>query len=454
MNTRKRVGIVAESYADSSTSQGSSVHIHREFAPGFQKYLKASDEPQLLSTGRPEDFHHFFDKPSAPAWAAIVASILLIRDLRLAGWDIENTWDDGVLALKFVRGEVVEKDDQRLIMAPRRRQVLLARKQWIRQIESEIVPQLADGSEILLNAVKPELHVCVTKSQHAVWRYCRMLASIPHTQHVGRRIRFLIRDASLPNQPVMAIAGIGSSLLQIKCRDDWIGWNGIHRREEKLARMQSTMDLYAAVAVPPYSHLLAGKLVVYMMASNEVRSIHDRKYASGHSSGTDSRLVLMTTTSAFTAGSSIYNRIRFDGQLLLQRIGETLGYGTLHLQQDTIDAMIRVLETEPSLTSRSLGHWRTGTLLIARRCIHRLGFDPRYILDHGHTRPVYVLPLAENARSYLCGETDVAEYFDWGIDGLVDHWIKRWLRMRIEKEVIREQIDTFRKNSILLSNEL
>ncbi len=220
MNGRKRVGIVAESHPNLNFGNGRSARIHREFSLGFKKIIEALENPEELRAGQLVNFRQHFGHPSDDTWAAILASALLIRDLKLAGWEIESTWDDRLLTLQFTRGQPGTKDFQRSIMAPRRKQVLFASRDWISEYEAKIVPYLASGSEISLNSIEPVLQVCTTPKEHGLWRYCRMLASIPFTQHVGRRIRFLIRDASLPSMPIMAIAGIGSSLMQIGCRDE------------------------------------------------------------------------------------------------------------------------------------------------------------------------------------------------------------------------------------------
>ncbi len=57
-----------------------------------------------------------------------------------------------------------------------------------------------------------------------IWRYFRHTWSNQYTSTPGRTMLLLIRDRAAPYHPVVGIAALGSSIVQIKERDDWIGW--------------------------------------------------------------------------------------------------------------------------------------------------------------------------------------------------------------------------------------
>jgi hypothetical protein len=59
-----------------------------------------------------------------------------------------------------------------------------------------------------------------------VWRYFRHTWVSEYKSLPGRTISILIRDAAIPNHPVIGIAALGSSVAQQTCRDRWIGWEG------------------------------------------------------------------------------------------------------------------------------------------------------------------------------------------------------------------------------------
>ncbi len=58
-----------------------------------------------------------------------------------------------------------------------------------------------------------------------IWRYFRHTWVNEYKSIPGRSVMILIRDAAAPNHPVIGIAALGSSVVQHKVRDKWIGWH-------------------------------------------------------------------------------------------------------------------------------------------------------------------------------------------------------------------------------------
>lgn len=58
-----------------------------------------------------------------------------------------------------------------------------------------------------------------------VWRYFRHTWSNQYTSTPGRTMLILVRDRAAPFHPVIGIAALGSSIVQIRERDRWIGWH-------------------------------------------------------------------------------------------------------------------------------------------------------------------------------------------------------------------------------------
>jgi hypothetical protein len=58
-----------------------------------------------------------------------------------------------------------------------------------------------------------------------IWRYFRHTWVNEYKSIPGRSMMILIRDAAAPNHPVIGIAALGSSVVQHKARDKWIGWH-------------------------------------------------------------------------------------------------------------------------------------------------------------------------------------------------------------------------------------
>lgn len=57
-----------------------------------------------------------------------------------------------------------------------------------------------------------------------IWRYFRHTWVSEYRSMVGRSLLVLIRDAASQNHPVIGIAALGSSVVQNRVRDEWIGW--------------------------------------------------------------------------------------------------------------------------------------------------------------------------------------------------------------------------------------
>lgn len=88
--------------------------------------------------------------------------------------------------------------------------------------------------EVLNNLVRPYLQVVEPNEKceqtglviSDVWRYFRHTWINEYKSLPGRSMSILIRDAAVPNHPVIGIAALGSSVAQQTCRDEWIGWDG------------------------------------------------------------------------------------------------------------------------------------------------------------------------------------------------------------------------------------
>lgn len=57
-----------------------------------------------------------------------------------------------------------------------------------------------------------------------VWRYFRHTWTTAYQSTPGRKLFFLIRDRAADCHPVMGIAALGSPIVQLTVRDEWIGW--------------------------------------------------------------------------------------------------------------------------------------------------------------------------------------------------------------------------------------
>jgi Domain of unknown function (DUF4338) len=377
------------------------------------------------------------------------------------------------------------REEVRKVLEPRRLELIRAAEPWIRSHEDHLLEFFVKGSELDIDAIKPELEICRTQDQIDLWRYVRFLGTIPYSDYVGRRIRFLIRDGGQASRPVIGIAALGSTVLQCLPRDFAIGWNLPHDRPIKSERLIAVMDLFVSIAAPPYNELTAGKLICYMMLSNEVRRHYEDRYhdtKTRMSGRTNKHLVLINTTSLY--GSSIqYNRLRFRGQLVYQPVGFTSGYGNSHVSEQEFQDMLDFLRSYgenhvPSYEWGAGASWRVRViraywLLRAREARYHAwiltGQLPpsqeisaahlaERMLHHQHLRQVYIAPLASNWREYLRGETDEPNYYDWPLEDLIQHWRENWMRRRLAGEAgvarLEQVIRPFEIEQVRLSHLL
>ncbi|MCY3023393.1 MAG: DUF4338 domain-containing protein [Planctomycetota bacterium] len=201
---------------------------------------------------------------------------------------------------------------------------------------------IANGWDVEPRGITPKLVLVQRESEHErLFRYACLHWSIPVSAGYGRRLRFLVLDES--NGKLIGLFGLGDPVYAMQARDQWIGWN----KEAKANRLYHVMDAYVLGAVPPYSFLLGGKLVAMMVCSNEVRNAFHRKY-DGHESlirkeTRPPHLVLVTTTSAL-GRSSIYNRIRVNGQQYWTSVGFTQGSGDFQFSNGVYDQIRAYVE--------------------------------------------------------------------------------------------------------------
>lgn len=69
-----------------------------------------------------------------------------------------------------------------------------------------------------------------------VWRYFRHTWTTTYQSTPGRKVFFLVRDRAATNHPVVAIAALGSPIVQLSVRDQWIGWTS----DQLIAAMRDT----------------------------------------------------------------------------------------------------------------------------------------------------------------------------------------------------------------------
>ena len=366
-------------------------------------------------------------------------TLLLMRDLVRLGWRLKS---NSTKSFEFVPPTSYEKKIVKEAMSYSRSEIIERNKLWIDNHLDFGKKNLASGDEVLESKIIPRIEVCETQEQNDLFRLFRYYWSSPSSDYVGRRIRLLIRDDGIKNSPVIGVAALGSSIIHIPDRDEWIGWD-INTRKSRIIYM---MDAYVLGAMPPYNYLLGGKLVSYILTSNEVRDLYMTKYANTETlikKRKASDLALIMTTSLYGQNSSQYNRLVFGKRLLYKPIGTTSGYGTLHISGETFMAMRELAEANGFLISNKFGMGPNWRMRVIRSACEILGLNSETILKHSFQRGLFAIPLARNYKSFLNGKTEQLVYYNLPLKKITNYWRHRWLKMRKQNDLIVQKVKQF-----------
>ncbi|MGD0541295.1 MAG: Druantia anti-phage system protein DruA [Tepidisphaeraceae bacterium] len=300
------------------------------------------------------------------------------------------------------------------------------------RFEDKLIQRLASGREIAPDRVCPRLvEVLPDSEDELLFRYASLHWSIPTSSGYGRRLRFLVEDAY--NGKLIGLLGLCDPVFSVAARDSWVAWDfGARKR-----RLRNVIEAFILGAVPPYSMLLAGKLVAMLCGSDEVRLAFRRKYGQGESlinnGAADGRVAMIATTSAL-GRSSIYNRLRFHDRLLMFPVGYTSGWGEF---QFTNGAYSQLREYAENYCEKTAKHesWGTGfrnRREVVRRVLSHVGLSAQ-LMNHGIRRQLFVMPLARNTREFLRGEHERLSWFHQPADALASFFLERWLLPRADR---------------------
>lgn len=299
--------------------------------------------------------------------------------------------------------------------------------------EEQLLSFIANGSDIHVDSIRPVLFPVTKDNVYSrLFRYASLHWSIPISNGYGRRLRFLIFDES--NNKLMGLLGLSDPVFSVRARDEWIGWTFGDRRE----RLYHVMEAYVLGAVPPYSQLLLGKFLAMLATSREVREAFVAKYE-GKVSVIRQReyppdLALVTTTSAL-GRSSIYNRLKYKQQPIMQSVGYTTGWGTFHFSNGIYEKILNYAYANVKGTAKAK-NWGGGEFRnrqeVVRKTIKLLGYPEEWMM-HQVQREIFVAPLASNAREYLCGQSNQLSFVDHTMNDFFEFFKLRWLLPRAER---------------------
>lgn len=341
------------------------------------------------------------------------------------------------------------KDQVRAKHIPARISRLRDAQKWIQATWPKHQHRFANGESISLTSIAPALVPVETREHQDLFRLARYTWSLPYSRGYGRRLRFLVMDEY--HKTLIGVLGLQSAPIDFAPRDKELAYPD----QCKATMVNQTMDIFTLGAIPPYNHLLAGKLMIYAAASKEIRDAYQERYSDATTwmkgRVIPPHLVMLTTTSAF-GRSSIYNRVTYPvpgsnrKRKVAERLGYTKGYGTLFLE-DLYPHIKRYLIQRGCRPNKGFGEGPKPVWQNISKAMTLLNIGDG--LNHGIRREAWCIPLASNARDYLTGKAKTPDYYPETFSELADWWRERWL-LRDDVERPQKWLE-HRRESVLQS---
>jgi len=234
-----------------------------EFARALAKLQRGPGSDEQLSQAR-EDFAASTRACGYVDQQALLAAGLILSDLAIQGWQIRVRGQSAT-----VSPPAAQTNDRIAEKARIRQQELVKRDAQLRQTSVQtfvrsmertrlfgsrfvsIFSLMRDGRELAerlrearahrangwadalskvvdpyIEFVKSETAACAHTGLRLmdVWRYFRHTWSNQYTSVPGRSMLLIVRDRAAPFHPVIGIGALCSPIMQLRERDEWIGW--------------------------------------------------------------------------------------------------------------------------------------------------------------------------------------------------------------------------------------
>ncbi|MFI6048384.1 Druantia anti-phage system protein DruA [Nocardia sp. NPDC051321] len=192
--------------------------------------------------------------------AGPLAAMHLLHDLVNQGWELRAKTRGAVAVAppaksadpqeekyRVQRQEIWKRNEQLMVPSVRRFIKAMEQPRMFRGSFVSIFSLMRDGGELadslrieaavndpttLRGVVDPYVQVISgeERCEHTglrlmdIWRYFRHTWSNQYVSTPGRTMMILVRDRAAPWHPIIGIAALGSAIMQLSQRDEWIGW--------------------------------------------------------------------------------------------------------------------------------------------------------------------------------------------------------------------------------------
>ncbi|MHA2621516.1 MAG: Druantia anti-phage system protein DruA [bacterium JZ-2024 1] len=329
-----------------------------------------------------------------------------------------------------LRPKGCSKTTYRKIHQKARFEQLSLHKKFLVDSIKKVTNYCRNGSEIIPERISLELREVQSDSfEEILFRWWNLIWwSIPFQRSYGRQMRFLLWDTA--HDAPFGLICLQSPVLKMSVRDNYLGIP----KDELDIWVNKSMHAQRVGALPPYNELLGGKMVALALSCNEIRECYSRKYENYKTIIKERELkpelLFLTTTSAF-GKSSLYNRLKYNGEVVAYRLGYTQGSGTFHIPEELYEETLKFLKTKGIDVSRGFGHGPSRKLKLITLGLKYLGLSK--FEYHGLKREFYLFPLVKNLREVIQnGEKPV--WIDRPFNKLVDYWKERWALSRAARK--------------------
>lgn len=251
--------------------------------------------------------------------------------------------------------------------------------------------------------------------------------SIPYQRSYGRQMRFLLWD--ITHDSPFGLICLQSPVLKMAVRDNYLGIPN----EELDLWINRSMNAQRVGALPPYNVLLGGKMVALALTANEIKESYNRKYKNYitilKNRKLKPELLFITTTSAF-GKSSLYNRLKYNNEIVAECLGYTQGSGTFHIPETLYEELLDFLAIKGVNVERGYGHGPSRKLKLISFGLHYLEL-PSFEY-HGIKREFYLFPLVKNLKEVI-HNSQKPIWVDRPFPKVTAYWKERWAIPRAER---------------------
>lgn len=322
-------------------------------------------------------------------------------------------------------------------------------KKFLENFQPKAKEYCKDGSEIIPEEISLELRGIEADTflgdLFRWWNF--MWWSMPYQRSYGRQMRFMLWDKThdLP----FGLISLQSPVLRMAVRDKTLGIP----REKLDYWVNMSMNAQRVGALPPYNELLGGKMVALTLSSNEIRHAYKRKYENivtiMEKRKLNANLLFITTTSAF-GKSSLYDRLKYNDEVIAQSLGYTRGAGTFHIPEYLYREILAFLEGEGIDTRTTYGYGPSRKIKLLDTAFKMLGISEFHY--HGIKREYFLFSHVKNLREVITlGQKPI--WFDRPFDDLIEFWKQRWAIPRSQNTNKWREFSTkefFRRTELML----